>query len=201
MVQLDDLAPIYEVSEIDPPIAPYLLITEDFNYNGEGACNTFNGTYNFNIPNYLTATVFVATTNDCNIQLHNLFEDAYFGYISNEFWYDITQDGGGNVLTLGNPLGGIAVFKSYPLSVKDFNENVFTVYPNPAKNELFLSSTNTTENLTLKIFNIGGKLLSTQNIALQEQTSLDVSQLVSGIYFLNIEDERGNTATKKFIKE
>ncbi|UCA57711.1 T9SS type A sorting domain-containing protein [Aequorivita iocasae] len=46
-----------------------------------------------------------------------------------------------------------------------------------------------------------GKLLSVQNVTLENQTSIDVSNLTSGIYFLNIEDENGNTTTKKFIKQ
>ncbi len=200
-VQLDDLAAIYEVSEIDPPISPYIAISEDFNYSGEGACNTFNGAYIFNLPNYLSASDFTPTINDCDVQLHNLFENAYFGYISNECWYNITQDGGGNVLTLSNPLGGTAVFKSYPLSTKDFNKNIFTLYPNPAQNELLITAQNTTQNLKIKIFNIEGKLLSNQTLEVANQTSIDVSSLTSGIYFLNIEDENGNTTIKKFIKQ
>jgi type IX secretion system substrate protein len=77
----------------------------------------------------------------------------------------------------------------------------YSIHPNPAKNELFITAQNTTENLKIKIFNIEGKLLSTQNVTLQDQKAIDVSQLLSGIYFLNIEDENGNTAVKKFIKE
>ncbi|QQX78185.1 T9SS type A sorting domain-containing protein [Aequorivita iocasae] len=51
------------------------------------------------------------------------------------------------------------------------------------------------------LIHIEGKLLSVQNVTLENQTSIDVSNLTSGIYFLNIEDENGNTTTKKFIKQ
>jgi type IX secretion system substrate protein len=77
----------------------------------------------------------------------------------------------------------------------------YSIHPNPAKNELFITAQNTTQNLKIKIFNIEGKLVSTQNITLPDQKAIDVSQLVSGIYFLNIEEENGNTTTKKFIKQ
>ncbi len=77
----------------------------------------------------------------------------------------------------------------------------YSIHPNPAKNELFITAQNTTENLKIKIFNIEGKLLRAQSITLQDQKAIDVSQLLSGIYFLNIEDENGNTAVKKFIKQ
>jgi type IX secretion system substrate protein len=77
----------------------------------------------------------------------------------------------------------------------------YSIHPNPAKDELFITAQNTTENLKIKIFNIEGKLLSAQSITLQDQKAIDVSQLLNGIYFLNIEDENGNTTTKKFIKQ
>ena len=87
------------------------------------------------------------------------------------------------------------------LGVSENNASIFSIHPNPAKNELFLNATNTTENLKIKIFNIEGKLLSTQTLAFENQISIDVSLLSGGIYFLNIEDENGNTTIKKVIKE
>ena len=78
--------------------------------------------------------------------------------------------------------------------------NAFSIHPNPAKNELFLNSNNN-GNLTLNIFNTTGKLLSTQKLELENQSSIAISQLATGIYFLNIQDENGNTTIKKFIKE
>jgi hypothetical protein len=87
------------------------------------------------------------------------------------------------------------------LGVSENNSSTYSIHPNPAKNELFITAQNTAGNLKVKIFNIEGKVLSTQNVTLQDQKAIDVSQLVSGIYFLNIEDENGNTAVKKFLKE
>ncbi len=78
---------------------------------------------------------------------------------------------------------------------------IISIHPNPAKNELFITAQNTTENLKIKTFNIEGKLLSAQSITLQDQKAIDVSQLLNGIYFLNIEGEKGNTTIKKFIKQ
>jgi hypothetical protein len=85
--------------------------------------------------------------------------------------------------------------------LNDNKAATYSIHPNPAKSELFITAQNTTENLKIKIFNIEGKLLSAQSITLQDQKAIDVSQLLSGIYFLNIEDENGNTTIKKFIKQ
>ncbi len=87
------------------------------------------------------------------------------------------------------------------LGVSENGSSKFSIHPNPAQNELFITAQNTTENLKIKIFNIEGKLLSAQNITLPDQKTINVSQLLNGIYFLNIEDENGNTTTKKFIKQ
>ncbi|CAM3331482.1 hypothetical protein AEQU2_01018 [Aequorivita lipolytica] len=66
---------------------------------------------------------------------------------------------------------------------------------------MYINATNPTANLKVKILNIEGKLIRTENLEIQDQTSIDVSNLKSGIYFLNIEDETGNVEVKKFIKE
>lgn len=62
----------------------------------------------------------------------------------------------------------------------------FSIHPNPVKNQLFLTSKNSSGNLKLKIFNIEGKLLSNQNLEFNEQVSVDVSSLIKGIYFLSV---------------
>ncbi|SRX52837.1 T9SS type A sorting domain-containing protein [Aequorivita sp. CIP111184] len=198
-MQPTDLDPVYMVSEIEPPINPYLVINENLEFYGEGACNSFNGLYEAG-QNFLTILNFTETGEDCGIPEHNSFEDGYF-YVIMEMSYSITQDGSGYVLTTNTALLGNAVFKSYPLSASDFQKNKFQLYPNPAKDKLFLSTTSPVENLKIKIFNIEGKLLSNQTLALEKQTAIDVSNLSSGMYFLNIEDENGNTVTKKFLKE
>lgn len=201
-LQSDDLAFIYEITDMDPEIDPFLNILEDFSFNGEGACNIFSGTYSFFPPNNLTATDFTSTTDDCGVGEQHDFELAYFYFISGDFWYDITQDGEGAVLSLGNPLGGTAVFKSYPLSTNnEFHKNGFTLYPNPVNDVLVLSSQNETKNLDIKIFNVERKLLKSQNLGFKRAVSVDVSNLSSGIYFLNVEDGRGNRSIKKFIKQ
>lgn len=199
-VMLDDLAEEYVVSEIDPPISPYLLISEDFNFNGEGACNTFSGEYDFFPPNGLSATSFLATTDDCGVPIHNRFETSYFTFISNEFSCDILLESQDYILILGNVLGGIAVFRSEPLAITDFLNNEFTLYPNPVNDVLFFKSAAAIGHLTIKILTVEGRLLSTQNLEFERQASLDVSTLSKGVYFLNIEEENGNTSIKKFIK-
>ncbi len=199
-IQPNDMDPIIMVSEIEPPINPYLIINENLEFNGEGACNSFNGLYEASGQNYLTILNFTETGEDCGIPDHNSFEDGYF-YVIMEMTYAITQDGSGYVLTTDTALMGHAVFKSYPLSTSNFQKNEFQLYPNPVADKLFINTTKSTPNLEMKIFNIQGKLLTGENVKNENPASIDVSNLKSGIYFLNIEDENGNFEVKKFIKE
>ncbi len=87
------------------------------------------------------------------------------------------------------------------LGISSQEDNLFSIHPNPAHNELFITSKNTKENLNIKIFNIEEKLLKTQNLDFEKQVSINVSNLANGIYFLNIEDANGNAETKKFIQK
>ncbi len=155
----------------------------------------------FSFPQPLEFTLIV-----CQYQINEDFEGLYFTFYysvpGNPYHYTITTDSNDNkTLEVISNTGDQAIYGDHLLSNQDFYRSQFAIHPNPAKNQLFLTSKNTAENLKVKIFNIEGKLLSTQNLELEKQTSIDVSNLTSGIYFLNIGEENGNTTVKKFIKE
>lgn len=97
--------------------------------------------------------------------------------------------------------GDVFYSEDCSLGITTTTNGLFSIYPNPAKNELFLSSKNNNGNLKVKIFNIQSKLLNTQNLEFEKQASIDTSSLANGIYFLNIEDVNGKIEIMKFIKE
>ncbi|MBA3986805.1 MAG: T9SS type A sorting domain-containing protein [Flavobacteriales bacterium] len=200
-VQGTDLDPVYTVSEIDPPIYPFLIINENLEFNGEGACNSFTGVYEVLSTDELGAIDFTETGQDCGVQLHNSFEFSYFGFIEGGFSYSITQDGTGSVLTMETPLFGHAVFKSYPpLSVTDFNSEKLTIYPNPVEKELFINLNHDAGDVKIKLFDFHGKLIMSKDDFNVNYNSINVQALTSGIYIIRLEDTRGNTAMKKIIK-
>jgi hypothetical protein len=61
------------------------------------------------------------------------------------------------------------------------------VYPNPAINILYIDLSES-ENQIANIFSVNGKLI--MRIRLQQQNEIDISDLISGIYFLEIENEK-----------
>ncbi len=83
------------------------------------------------------------------------------------------------------------------LGVNDIqNENSIKVYPNPAKDVLNISVTQTSK---LEIINVTGQMV--ESTWLEGQTSIDVSQLNKGIYFIKVTANDGNTVSQKVIIE
>lgn len=155
-----------------------------------------------NISNFI-----VTGFNDCTIPENVNYTDLYLSQFFNTqlsnriFSYIIESNGTDLALTLTNEEGYKAFYGNTPLSVNGYDVSRFAIFPNPLKDILNIISTELMENINIKIYSTEGKLLKVENFNLENQTSIDVLNLSSGIYFLNIEDERGNTTIKKFVKE
>ncbi|MFD1062946.1 lamin tail domain-containing protein [Winogradskyella litorisediminis] len=81
------------------------------------------------------------------------------------------------------------------LSVNDFNENQFSIFPNPTNTgEITISSINTTA-MTVTVYDMLGKKVKNETIS---NNRLNVSNLKSGIYLLRITQD-GATSTKKLV--
>ena len=91
---------------------------------------------------------------------------------------------------------GYPVFERY-YSVSENNvlENV-DIYPNPTKNFVTISGENLSK---IEIFNITGQMVLNFDYTNDNQT-IDLVNLYSGIYFFKIIDKNGNHCTKKVVK-
>lgn len=79
-------------------------------------------------------------------------------------------------------------------------ENEFTIYPNPASSILTIKSESGLGRSTISITDVLGKtILETKNDNLYNHT-LNIEALSSGVYFLNIRSEKGQSV-KKFVKQ
>ncbi len=88
------------------------------------------------------------------------------------------------------------VYSTEQLSVQENTSADFKIYPNPVSDQLFISSENLqVENI--RIYEISGKQVL--NIE-RSETSIDVSQLTEGIYFIEVTSQEG-TSSQRFIKE
>jgi hypothetical protein len=70
------------------------------------------------------------------------------------------------------------------------------IFPNPIVDILTIE---TPYKATIEILNIEGQIIKTINTA-EKKTSIDVSNLSSGVYIIKAKTEKG-VAVKKFIKE
>lgn len=83
------------------------------------------------------------------------------------------------------------------LSSKGFNKSQFTVYPNPAKNEVTVK--NIQGAFSYNIYNVSGKIL--RSVTNQVSKSISTNDLSSGLYFLEIADKNNIKSVLKLVKE
>ena len=77
--------------------------------------------------------------------------------------------------------------------------STYSVYPNPTKDKLAISSTNRDEVMKVEVTDINGKVLSTRELRSNEV--IDVSDISSGIYFVKIVSTDNEVTQIKFVKE
>lgn len=110
-------------------------------------------------------------------------------------------------VTNGGPSGnnsdliGIDSFSvdSPTASAQDFFRMNFAMYPNPAKNELNLIAKNGLAINEIQVIDLNGRIVKTVQRAFESEMQINVSDLTSGVYMIDIKTEEG-TATSKFIK-
>lgn len=87
-------------------------------------------------------------------------------------------------------------FASFVLSIEDINSGTaFQLYPNPVKDELNINLNKGLELKQVNIYNIQSQYLYSF-----KTSKIDIRNLASGIYFIEVETNKGN-ATKKIVVE
>ena len=71
----------------------------------------------------------------------------------------------------------------------------FNVYPNPAKNQIFVETEMNIEEIS--VYDTFGRLMTTVN---GQQKTVDVSELNNGVYFVRIKSNN-EVITRQFVKE
>jgi alpha-tubulin suppressor-like RCC1 family protein len=76
-------------------------------------------------------------------------------------------------------------------------ENSILVYPNPTSGIVTISTNQTVA--SIDVFDVTGKLVHSQNNIKQHNSSIDLSQLSNGIYFINVQTENGGVSKSKVV--
>ena len=91
-----------------------------------------------------------------------------------------------------------STFKTLGTPDYDF-DRYFTVYPNPAKSDLNISAKESINTQSMQVYNTLGQLvLALPNAA--KVSTIDVSSLKSGNYFLQIKTDKGSSSSQ-FVKD
>jgi len=92
---------------------------------------------------------------------------------------------------------------STALGVNEVNAKAagYSIYPNPSTNAVNIISDNYTGTKVITMYNLVGQIISTTE-NYNKQTTLDISSLNSGVYFVEITElATGNKYTEKIVKE
>tara|TARA_R110000850_G_scaffold150497_1_gene273159 strand:+ start:51268 stop:52629 length:1362 start_codon:yes stop_codon:yes gene_type:complete len=97
--------------------------------------------------------------------------------------------------------GSDAIYKviDNTLGVSDYDENIFLIYPNPAKTKIQIKSGSQPLN-SFDIFDIKGRSVTSGTFQ-GNSNVIDVSQFKSGVYFVNVKTTEGMSQVKKLIKK
>ncbi len=97
-------------------------------------------------------------------------------------------------------VSGLKTLPSYILSTNEQLSAKFNLYPNPATNVVNITNNENMAVQQVTVYDIAGKLITTQNFNEQAEIQLNVENLASGTYMLHLQTNEGTTV-KKLVKK
>ncbi|MBT5529297.1 MAG: T9SS type A sorting domain-containing protein, partial [Cytophagia bacterium] len=108
--------------------------------------------------------------------------------------YDMSLSKNGNFwFGTGNGVSKLV----YGQSIENSEFNDFSVYPNPSNGLVFIQPTSF-EKYTISVYDINGKVVY-RSEELNDRRILDLSDQISGLYFLKFVSEKRNSSIKIFL--
>lgn len=187
----------YPVSNITPAVSPRVTFTENLEYNGLGACNSFFGNFSSPFTETIAFSNFSATLSLCENSQHTSMEGGFFGLFQNNVpnQYTIYGEGNNMGLSISTLLFFVYVFGNAPLNTKKNDLNKVILYPNPVETKFFISAPNETIT-SVEIYNSLGKLIKKQD---DGSRTINISDLEVGIYFVKLYSNDASVL-KKIVK-
>ena len=157
-------------------------------HEGFGAPVSYSGNDTFNLVDSS-----VILLGDCTDPVILLFMDRHYNlyllnnnFARNPFTYTITPGPNGNTLVVTNGDGDVGVYGDVLLSSSDHTLDVILIYPNPTRDEVFISGL--TEKIGYSLYTVLGVQVSKGIVGNNEP--ITTSDLQSGLYILQLEDGR-----------
>jgi len=131
---------------------------------------------------------------------HGDYEYKYFRVINGETSWDNGEDIPSNRTVAIDTIATTVYDIWSDIDAGIFGEpNVFaySMYPNPVVTVLNID--NTSDVSQVDVLDITGKLVKTVNFVLAQKIVIDVAELQTGVYIVNVHNDKG-TQTSKFVK-
>ena len=87
------------------------------------------------------------------------------------------------------------------LDTDTFTQNNIRLYPNPAKTDLFLKNDSTIGLKSVKIIDLSGKTILSQDLIDSEINSINISSIAKGMYLVEVKSLNGNYFQSKLVVE
>lgn len=93
----------------------------------------------------------------------------------------------------------VTFYQHTNLSITEYENNKTVIYPNPASENITIQNPeNQTEKLNYKIIDLTGRIIKSENSNYNQ--IINIADLTTGNYIIEIKEQNGNTSKKKFIK-
>lgn len=199
--------PVIDIPEGD---FPNLILTNNIDMflnlpeaNGLGECEVLFANYfvSFNGANNISISNLVQSLSGCAT---GSYEMIYFQILGTEttnfFEFEIIDEG--STLILTDLLGTRLIFGDTTLSLDEYDENRYdiSILQNPVEDKLLLNIDNQllSESIEYTIYSIEGKQVKSSVLS---SDSINVEDMVSGVYFISFLSEYSSAKTLKFIKK
>jgi len=133
-------------------------------------------------------------------------ELAYDGVHSCLIWEVFARRGLGVSASQGSPFNRFDQVEAFDvpevclLGTSDHSSNAFSIYPNPAQGSVNIYSSVNMGDTTVTIFDINGRKVLHENVVLNGLITLDINNLNSGLYIVQVNGESQSHTTKLIIK-
>jgi hypothetical protein len=157
------------------------------------------GTTEFEILNIAFLAGGCYTNWPINQQYSGLYQ-GFWGLLQDGIvTYQIIDDGQLRTLIVTGVNNDYAVYRNEKLvlSLEDISKSEFLIYPTIVRTNFKINYNPDSEIQKITIYDAIGQMVST---IVNQDSEIDVSNLLSGIYFVVIQTNEGNITTKKIIK-
>lgn len=172
-------------------------------------CNSIGASITEFTDTFFDTNGFALFTYNCFEPSTFVFESIYFtefyldGNLKETFTY-LIESGTNTILwlTVTNVNGDTARYGNLAaLGIEDVVDNTFVLYPNPVTEKLFLQLSTGVIAQEIVIYDMQGRLISQEVPTQTSLIEIETASLYSGLYFVQVMDEKDQISVERFIKE